>query len=163
MSNSSDMINRVEELEAELHKLKEVLMHEQDEPEIPDFPEFDVNGEAFWWINNALDAEPHRGRVSGYVEDYNYFHAKEYADELAKNCKIIAMMLHCKWYLDREYEPDWENEAEKKWFVCCKYRSENFVTDYEFLITKGHVYFSSEKTAQKCAEWMNEHWVVDSE
>lgn len=161
MSNSIELINRVKELEAELQKLKEELVRVQDEPEIPDFPVFDANGEASWWSNNSIDVT--NGFTSGHVADYNYFHTKEYAQEFADKCKLLAMMFHCKWYLDREYEPDWSKEATQKWFVCFNHHSGEFVPDYEFSVIRGQVYFSSEKTAQKCAEWMNEHWVVDSE
>lgn len=157
MSNIIELKKKAEELEAELQKLKEELVHGQGEPEIPDFPVFNANGETSWWSNNSLEVT-NRGFTSGHVADYNYFHTEEYADEFAKNCKLIAMMMHCKWNIDRAYEPDWSKGATKKWFVCFNYQSGEFVPDYEFTVRRGQVYFSSEKTAQKCADWMNTHW-----
>ena len=158
MSNSIELINRVEALEAELHKLKEELVREQDEPEIPDFPVFNANGEASWWSNNSLDVT-NRWFTSGHVADYNYFHTEAYAQEFAKNCKIIAMMLHCKWYLDREYEPDWESDTDsEKFYVIFDNCDNKFQVRTRYAEEGVEVYFSTADAAQKCSDWLNKHW-----
>lgn len=144
-------------LQDEIQNLEAKLAEAQDEPEIPDFPVFKSGGEDSWHMDSCLNVSSQE-YAYGKTDDYNFFHTREYAQEFAKKCKLIAMMLHCKWYLDREYEPDWSKEAAQKWFVCFNYHSGEFVTDYEFSVIRGQVYFSSEKTAQKCAEWMNKHW-----
>ena len=156
MSNSIELINRVEALEAELHKLKEELVRVQDEPEIPDFPVFDVNGEESWWINNILEVTS-RGFTSGHVEDYNYFHTKEYAQEFADNCKLIAMMLHCKWYLCRDFKGDYSNSNDK-WGVCYGGLDNKFIATNSIYCDYGFVPFDTEENAKKCADWLNEHW-----
>ena len=142
----------------EIKCLKEQLAHVETEPDIPDFPFFDLTGEETWHMNNALEvASP--SRTGGHVFDFNYFHTKDYAKEFSRKCKMIAMMMHCKWYVDREYVPDWDNEDEEKWQVFWsnlykRYEVCDWGTD-EY----GSVFFSTEENAQKCADWMNEHWV----
>lgn len=86
----------------EIKNLKTQLAEMKDEPEIPDFPVFKNHENAFFCDSNEL---------------YERFHTEEYADEFAKKCKLIAMMLHCKWYLDRGYVPDWKKPEEWKFFV----------------------------------------------
>lgn len=150
-------------LQDEIQNLKARLAEAQDEPEIPDFPVYSI--EPLYFVHSDFSVIGSEFSVCAGIMHggFNAFHTKEYAQEFADKCKLIAMMLHCKWYLDREYEPDWSKEATQKWFVCFNHHSGEFVPDYEFSVIRGQVYFSSEKTAQKCAEWMNEHWGVDSE
>lgn len=140
----------------EIKWLKEKLA-EQDKREIPDLPNFE-RGESYWTMfdNFALSDER-----TAYVRDateYNMFHTEAYAQEFAEKCKLIAMLLHCKWYLDRDYTPDWENEAEEKWQVFWS----NTYKRYEVCCWEsdeyGNAYFSTEEAAQKCADWMNAHW-----
>lgn len=156
MSNSIELIKKVKELEAELQKLKEELVHEQDEPKIPDFPVFNVNGEESWYINNILRVQ-HPGITDGQVKDYNYFHTKEYAQEFADKCKLLAMMLHCKWYLCRDFKENFEDD-ECKWYVYYANNTSHFAADYCVNDDHGSVYFDTEENAQKCADWLNEHW-----
>lgn len=144
-------------LQDEIQNLKAKLAEVQDEPEIPDFPIFKPAGEEAWHINNVLDVST-PGIKSGHVCDFNYFHTEVYAKEFAKKCKLIAMMLHCKWYLDRDYVPNWKNVDENKFIVyydnqaCCFHITQRTLTDV------GQVSFSTPDTARKCAEWLNEHW-----
>lgn len=148
----------------EIKWLKEKLA-EQDKQEIPDFPEFDFD-DVVYELDECFDVmeESHGGGkgdkdFTGFdAQYYNDFHTPDYAHELRRRCLMIAMMLHCKWYLDRDYTPDWDNENEEKWQVfwsnvykryeVCGWGSDEY----------GSVYFSSEEAAQKCADWMNAHW-----
>lgn len=139
----------------EIKWLKEKLA-EQDKQEIPEYPKFIIEDVSYW-----MDAE---FRVRHSIEgdkpdaDYNLFHTERYVKEFADKCKLLAMLLHCKWYVDRDYTPDWNNEDEEKWQVfwgntykkyeVCGWESDEY----------SSVYFSTEEAAQKCADWMNEHW-----
>lgn len=77
----------------EIQNLKAQLAEMQDEPEIPDIPDFKVVDDEVWYINNILEVSGPCD-CPGIVKDYNNFHVKEYADEFANKCKLIAMMLH---------------------------------------------------------------------
>lgn len=156
MSNSIELINKVKELEAELHKLKEELMHEQDEPEIPDFPVFKIDGESSWHVNNLLDVSS-GDEAYGKVHDYNFFHTKEYAQEFADKCKLLAMMLHCKWYLCRGFKGDYSDSSDK-WVVYYGGLDDKFIATNSIHCDYGFVPFDTMDNAQKCADWLNEHW-----
>lgn len=140
----------------EIKNLKSKLAEMQDEPEIPDFPTFNPAGEESWHINNILEVST-LGIASGHVCDFNYFHTEEYAKEFAKKCKLIAMMLHCKWYLDRDYIPDWK-DIDYKYFVYRDPDTGSFEVVAQRRIGTGWVAFSTKENAQKCAEWLNRHW-----
>lgn len=144
-------------LQDEIQNLKSKLAEVQDEPEIPDYPTFKTGGEDFWHINSSLKI------VSGVSQggkklDYNYFHTVDYAHEFCRKCLLIAMMLHCKWYLDRYYVPNWKNVDENKFIVYYDNRACCFHITQRTLSDVGHVAFSTPDAARKCAEWLNEHW-----
>lgn len=140
----------------EIKNLKEKLAEMQEE-EIPDFPKFKETGEEAWHINNVLEVST-PGSTMGKVNDYNYFHSKEYADEFAKKCKLIAMMLHCKWYLCPDYVPDFTNSNEEKYYVYYDVCGEKYTTDWRCMTINNEVFFDTEESAQKCADWLNKHW-----
>lgn len=142
----------------EIKALKEQLANVESEPEIPNFPIFDPAGEEAWHINNVLEvASP--GRTSGHVCDFNYFHTKTYAKEFSRKCKMIAMMMHCSWYVDRFYTPDWNNMSVEKYSVSFNHDRRKFQVQEWYYAENAGVYFSTKEAAKKCADWMNEHWV----
>lgn len=132
-------------LQDEIQNLKAKLAEMQDEPEIPDFPEFKNYENAFFCDSNEL---------------YERFHTEEYAQEFADKCKLIAMMLHCKWYLCRDFKEDFSKD-DLKWYVYYANDTNNFAADYCVNDCHGSVYFDTEESAQKCAEWLNAHWKED--
>lgn len=144
-------------LQDEIQNLKAKLAEAQDETEIPDFPEFKPTAGEAWHINNVLKVTSIPSYYPLSVDDYNYFHTKEYAQEFADKCKLIAMMLHCKWYLDRDYLPDWDN-CDDKFTVWYNHADNEWTIDFQEIHETPSIYFSTEENAQKCAEWLNEHW-----
>ena len=139
----------------EIKNLKAQLAEMQDEPEILDAPMF-AAGEKY------CCATPDYWLYHGYFKSgkecnsFNYFHTKAYAQEFANKCKLIAMMLHCKWYLDRDYVPKWNDERN-----FCVYFSHLFNKFMVYSVCRHEDvtgYFSTEESAQKCAGWLNERW-----
>lgn len=143
-------------LQDEIQNLKAKLAEAQDEPEIPDYPTFKT-GEEFWFVNSFLRIVSGESQ-GGEKRNHNFFHTKEYAQEFADKCKLIAMMLHCKWYLDRDYVPNWDDLSEIKWDVHFDSKLNKFLCDSWQHTKAPGVYFSSGAIARKCADWMNEHW-----
>lgn len=146
----------------EIKNLKEKLADMQDEPEIPDFPEFSRN-ETYWYVGSDLNDAAVGRAVGTYADDYNVFHTKEYADEFAKKCKLIAMMLHCKWYLCPDYVPDFTNSNEEKHYVYYDACGEKYTTDWRCMTINNEVFFDTEENAQKCADWLNKHYLKENE
>ena len=145
-------------LQDEIQNLKAKLAEAQDEPEIPDFPEFKVNGEDMWYMSPSLGISQGVNARGEKSNDYNFFHSEEYAQEFADKCKLIAMMLHCKWYLDRNYVPNWDDMSEIKWDVHFDSKRNEFLCYSWSHSERPGVYFSSGAIARKCAEWLNKHW-----
>lgn len=142
----------------EIKNLKEKLAEMQDEPEIPDVPFFHAN-ETLWRMYPTLEHIKCTVSQSDYNgECFNLFHTKEYADEFAKKCKLIAMMLHCKCHLCREYEPDWDDENAEKWQVCYEHGRSCFVAHCVYTYEPSSVFFDTIQNAKKCADWLNKHW-----
>ena len=144
-------------LQDEIQNLKAKLAEAQDETEIPDFPEFKPTAGEAWHINNVLKVTSSPSYYPLSVDDYNYFHTKEYAQEFADKCELLAMMLHCKWYLDRDYVPDWDN-GDDKFTVWYNHMDNEWQIDFQEIHETPSIYFSTEEAAQKCADWLNEHW-----
>lgn len=144
-------------LQDEIQNLKAKLAEAQDKPEIPDYPVFKSGGENSWYMNSSLRI------ISGVSEggektgDYNFFHSEEYAQEFADKCKLIAMMLHCKWYLCRGFKCDY-SDSNDKWVVYYGGLDNKFIATNSIHCDYGFVQFDTMDNAKKCAEWLNEHW-----
>lgn len=141
----------------EIKNLKAQLAEMQDEQEIPDSPML-ADAENYWYLN--ADFRLHSGCAVSDKEcdEFNYFHTEAYAQEFLKKCKFIAMMLHCKWYLDRDYVPDWKNSKESKCFVFYDNCAKEFGVTIRTTSDVGYVAFSTVEKARKCADWLNKHW-----
>ena len=144
------LINEIEILKIELSKI--------GEDEIPDFPEFH-SGDIVWCKNNAFNVSNYIKDRTAKIKNYNNFHMEEYAIEYAEKSREIAMLLHCKWYIDRDYVPNWKNEDEAKYCVRYNHQDEGYYVPDSFYETEClTVYFSTKQAAQKAADWMNEHY-----
>lgn len=143
-------------LQDEIQNLKTKLAEAQDESEIPDFPVYSI--EPLYFVHSDFSVIGNEFRVcAGIMRGFNAFHTKEYAQEFADKCNLIAMMLHCKWYVDRDYVPDWDN-GDDKFTVWYNHMDNEWTIDYQEIHETPSIYFSTEESAQKCADWLNEHW-----
>lgn len=141
----------------EIKNLKEQLAEMQEEHETPDYPVF-ARGDEYWFVNTEFEnIGDNKCSIDIKYEDFNMFHTKEMAQEFAKKCKLIAMMLHCKWYLDRDFVPDWDN-CDDKFTVWYNHADTVWTIDYQEIHETPSIYFSTEEAARKCADWLNKHW-----
>lgn len=143
-------------LQDEIQNLKAKLADVQDEKEILDFPVF-KKGEDFWFVNSFFRIVSSVSQ-GGKKDDYNFFHTEDYVKEFAKKCKLIAMMLHCKWYLCCDHHSDFNNFCILKYAVVFDFNEEKFVVEYSKMREWSTIYFDTIENAQKCADWLNEHW-----
>lgn len=93
--------------------------------------------------------------VPFYNVRHRAFKQLKYAEMFREKTQFIADLLHFKWLYDRDYEPDWLDERERKYFVTYYHYVNGWVFDY---VTRGNaegVYFSSQEIAQKCVDWLN--------
>ena len=148
----------------EIKYLKEQLAQMQDEPEIPDFPKFE-RGSAYWCVNDefALQKSQHSGYVGEKGDDdlYNAFHTEAYAHEFANKCKLIAMLLHCKWCVEKElfkFDSGVMGDYPPVYTVVYNRPMDEYSVVEAHVFEGSQVYFKSEDAAQKAADWLNEHW-----
>lgn len=144
-------------LQDEIQNLKAKLAEAQDEPEIPDFPVY--RHEPLYFVNSRSEIVGDEYKIcTGIVaHDFNAFHSKEYAQEFADKCKLIAMMLHCKWYLCSGFKGDYSDSSDK-WVVYYGGLDDKFIATNSIHCDYGFVPFDTMDNAQKCADWLNEHW-----
>ena len=148
-------LKQIEGLKDEVENLTAKLSEVEDEPEISDLPNFEC-GESYWTMFDNFALSDERTVFVRDATDYNMFHTEAYAQEFSKKCKLLAMLLHCKWYLDSDYTPDWNNENEEKWQVFWSNTYKKYeVCDWES-DEYGSVFFSTEEKARKAAAWLNE-------
>lgn len=141
----------------EIQNLKAQLAKVRDEPEIPDKPDFEMDDKFYYLDSLTNDVEDSCIDNDSDAIDFNMFHTEEYAQEFRKKCLIIAMLLHCKWYLDRNFG----NEVNDKFCVMYDHRCGIYTSGETYRYTTNDVIFSSEEAANEAAEWLNKHWKVD--
>lgn len=79
-----------------------------------------------------------------------------FTDQFTNKLAVLTNLIRFKYCYDRDYIPDWSNENDYKWFVYFHTKSRTYLVDWTATWDRlPTVYFSSEKTAQKCADWLN--------
>ena len=135
-AEKNERIKAVEEQIAKLHKELEDIRNSETTPE---------------WDFSSWDEIPLRKRYEFYIpaDSYAIIPFNEKLDMLTKLMKF-------KFCYDYSYIPDWRNESELKWFVCCRTTEGKYEVGWVSIMDRpSTVYFSSEEIAQKCVDWLN--------
>ena len=94
--------------------------------------------------------------VPFYNVRHRAFKQMKYAEMYREKTQYIADLLHFKWLYDRDYEPDWDDENEKKYTVWYCPDEKKFLIDITSRSEyRAAVYFSTVELARKCADWLN--------
>lgn len=86
---------------------------------------------------------------------------REFAELFREKSEFLLRCIYFKWYYDRDYVPDWKSDYCNKWYVYKEYSKEHGANVPEYIVgvsdtgDENHIYFSSRKIAEKCAEWLN--------
>ena len=86
---------------------------------------------------------------------HRLFKSEKFAEMYREKTQHIADLLHFKWLFDRDYEPDWDDKREKKYTVWYYPDEKKFMIDIPTSEYRAAVYFSTQKLAKKCADWLN--------
>lgn len=143
-------LNQIEELKKKAEKIIEELKR----GEIQLYPEFE-KGSSVFFMDVNFDVREGICYNPKAISDYNSFHSKHYAEMLAERSNYLAMLLHCKWYFDRDYKPDWDNPIEEKWTVGFSHASGKIMVYNWTVVDFGIIAFSSKEVAQKACDWLN--------
>lgn len=165
--NKKDIERRLEAAEKqnlglldEIKNLKAQLAEMHDEQEIPDMPYF-RSAEQWWYVESEGSLVESVTIHDSKRSEFNCFHTKEYADEFANKCKLIAMMLHCKWHLCRDFKCDYSNPS-NKWVVYYGGLDNKFMATNSIHCDYGFVPFDTLDNAQKAADWLNKHYLKEN-
>lgn len=93
-----------------------------------------------------------------------YYPNKEYAEKALTLQKLNNALLAFKYCYDTDYEPDWEDGDERRYYVYQVHQDNettSFSTDYTTHRDTNTVYFSEAEIARKCAKWLNETFRKD--
>ena len=90
-------------------------------------------------------------------EKHRAFKTEKIAKLFAEKTQIIADQLYFKESYDPDYEPDWDDGYETKFYVVYdNYSPKTYiVNNCGYFANYETVYFSSYEIAQKCADWLN--------
>ena len=153
----NEVIKSIEETEKKLAELKEKLKNYDEVPDILDFKD----GREYYYVSVFGDIKANKFYRNDdsdmkLANHHNIFESKCYAEEYAAKMKFLGEMMHFKWLYDRDFNPD-NNVPFNKWTI-------KLDEDHKFTITgncnvqPGDIYFSSEKIAKRCAEWLNKKY-----
>lgn len=161
MTKKEEIQQEIEKTQKQLAALQEKLKEAEDE--VPEM--LDINdGDKFWCVDGVGNIcwiyYSHTSSIdAGRVQKRRAFLSEEYAEEFAKKTQFIADMLHFKYLYDRDYEPDWSNYKEIKWFVYYDYGNHKYYQESRHtLCDPTNICFSTEEIAQKCADWLNKRY-----
>lgn len=138
----------------ELKKKAEEIIEELKRKEIPLYPEFE-KGSILSYMDTDLSVQTTGAVITETTQDYNAFHSEHYAEMFAERSNYFAMLLHCKWYFDRDYEPDWNDLNEDKWTIGFDHDKDEFVPNSWITRDFGVITFSSKEVAQEVCDWFN--------
>jgi hypothetical protein len=90
---------------------------------------------------------------------FSCYLSRDYADYAAVGKKFLDACLAFKWCYDAEYNPNWGNRQEIKWYVIWDYNLSRFTVFHaQSFPSPSTVYYSSREIAQKCADWLDVSW-----
>lgn len=138
----------------ELKKKAEEIIEELKKEEIPEYPKFE-KGSTLYYMDVDFNVQADVFYGTEIMNDHNCFHSERYAEILSERSNYLAMLLHCKWYFDRDYVPDWDNCIENKWVIAFDHEYGKFVVYFWMTCDFGTIAFSSKEAAQKAADWLN--------
>lgn len=96
------------------------------------------------WINDYID--------NGYYEIGNCFKTEEEAKFALEKLKVETELRRFA-EENNEYEIDWENDAQEKWFI---YYCDKICLYQTYITMRNDVYFSSKKIAKQAIDYIGE-------
>lgn len=78
--------------------------------------------------------------------------------QVEKLCAIIKLMNVAK-YLNGDWNPNWENDSEKKYYIKCFSKDNEVLVDYVFRYNYPVVYFRTKDLAQRAIDILGEETI----
>lgn len=90
-----------------------------------------------------------------HMTDKNNCTSKKQAEKLL----AINMLLNVAKYLNDGWEPNWDNQDEKKYTILIDVQHKNIQIDCQFVINRSIVYFKTKELAQKAIDILGEETI----
>lgn len=153
--NQDEIMKEILEHKLEIEKLQRKL---DIYSKIPPLPEFTDLREDVYYVSVRFDEVCNIRYGDAIKTDFNMFHTDDYAKRAMLAAKMIVMQLHCKWYIDRDFVPDWNDNLQHKYTVYYSHTIKKFCVAQWSTHERTDVAFSSHEKAQMCADWLQENW-----
>ena len=170
-----EYVSKINELIADIEGNKNTK--EVDKPEPPKDILAKYNNAIFDQLENTsiawyIDNDACRDDSIIWTSDPNfpkdnplcYYPNKEYAEKALTLQKLNNALLAFKYCYDTDYEPDWKDKDERKYYVYQAYLNDgttSFSTDYTTYRDMNTIYFSEAEIARKCVKWLDETFRKD--
>lgn len=155
----NDIEKKLETLKAEfLGKLEALRKEAEEQEELK--PWKPGAGEEYFFVDNDFCANSYCN-CDDEVDNYNFeigncFRMEERAKQVVEKMRLLLRLEQLHDMLCPDYEPDWENEDEHKFYLFYDGKTGNWKYTYwsAFDFRVGE-YFDTEKNAEKAAEILN--------
>lgn len=149
-------INGVEIPVAELERLGFV----RKENPIFDVP---VHKQKYWFVLNSscvvFDIWDGHTIDEERLMFYNVFPSREMAEKAAEMMRRSNAIIHACLLVDPDFEPDWNNAGQSKWFVYYNHNKGKLYMDFDGRYQKAPAYVSSKEKANQVIELLKK-WGV---
>ncbi len=158
----NDIEKKLEALKAEfLEKLEELQKEAEAQKEQEELKPWKPGaGEEYFFVDNDFCAHSFCN-YDDEVDNYNFeigncFRTGERAEQVAEKMRLLLRLEQLHDMLCPDYEPDWSNEDEHKFYLFYDRKTGNWKYTYwsAFDFRVGE-YFDTEKNAEKAAEILN--------
>ena len=158
----NDIEKKLEALKAEfLEKLEELHKEAEAQKEQEELKPWKPGaGEEYFFVDNDFCAHSFCN-YDDEVDNYNFeigncFRTGERAEQVAEKMRLLLRLEQLHDMLCPDYEPDWSNEDEHKFYLFYDRKTGNWKYTYwsAFDFRVGE-YFDTEKNAEKAAEILN--------
>lgn len=159
--NKKELENEIAKTRKQLEALQDALSKATEDEEVPDILRFQ-NGETYYSMATTGSIIEGEYYDNGYTDHqsnlmHRYFKTRKHASMFTERVQFIANLLHFKYLYDRDYEPNWIDLLEYKYYIFYNGKTKKF--EWCYTIINSHpetVYFSTKEIAQKCVDWLNE-------
>ena len=159
---NNEKIQRAEQLIAEANALlNEVRTNSNEENVIAKYKNDYNNKGKQYYLNSysnvdfIIMCDSFEGVEEFTQSPYQRYLTRELAEQAKKLKDFNDKLLAFKYCYDLEYKPDWGDFDEDKYYVYYSNRAQRYDVDSTSIWDIHNIYFSSEKVAQKCADWLN--------
>lgn len=155
-SEIENLNKRITDLQKQVENAKEEMKERELADILKDY-EKALKKNSFWLEGRLSDAilggENHNFHITD-DNPYACYPSQEYAEKARKIKTLNDMILAFKWCYDRDYTPDWKYIV-TRYFVVYDFIEGKYCVATTNKVDNNVIYFSGEKVAQKCCEWLN--------